>query len=375
MNISECMFIAGDPSGDKHSAPVIKQLKLLHPHVVTTGIGGPHMVREGFHQLLPFEPFNKMGFAEVLLSLPFFLSAKKFCSTYLKKHRPACLICVDYSGFNIPMMKAAASLHIPVVWYITPMVWAWKKKRSAVLGRYATHICCIFPFEVAHFKPFSNSVHFVGNPVVEDIDSAKVRGPAPLSISDPFTVGFVPGSRRQEVACLLPVMVAAYKKLKLIYPHCRGIVSRHASLDPTFFSDAIKGTDLETTSVSLLQLFEKTSVAVVTSGTATLEAALSGIPHVIVYKTSALTYALLKHLVVAEHIGLPNIIAEERVAPELIQEYVTDDGIVKELDRFVTDKELYTKTVHNLIKIRELLGSKKPSVAVAEIIGSVLRKS
>lgn len=375
MIIHECMFVAGDPSGDKHAAPVLHRLKLQHPTLRATGIGGPHMEREGLTPLLPFEPFNKMGFVEVVRSLPFFLHAKKICISYLEKNRPTCLVCVDYSGFNIPMMKAAAKLKIPVVWYIAPMVWAWKKKRAAVLGRYATHICCIFPFELPYFKPYTDAVHFVGNPVVEDLGAAKNRGNVSFEKQAPFTVAFVPGSRLQEITRLLPEMVAAYKKLKERYPQCRGVVSRHPSLNPSFFAEAVAVNDLAITTEPLAELFERATLAVVTSGTATLEAALIGIPHVIVYKTSAITYSLMKRFVVLSHIGLPNIIAEETVAPELIQQYVTDSEIVSQLDRFITDSDLYAETARKLAAIRALLGSKKPSASVAEIIDLVLPKS
>lgn len=161
------MVLAGDPSGDLHTAPILRRLKELQPDCNLYGIGGPAMQEAGFTALYPFEPFNRMGYAEVIRHLAFFLTVKKQLIAHMKVHRPACLLCVDYSGFNIPMMKAAHALGIPVIWYIAPMVWAWKRKRAAILARYATHICCIFPFEVPYFKAHTNQVSFVGNPLVE----------------------------------------------------------------------------------------------------------------------------------------------------------------------------------------------------------------
>jgi len=339
-----------------------------------TGIGGPVMQHEGLEAMLPFEPFNKMGFVEVLSHLPFFLSAQKKLIDYLKRRHPACLVCVDYSGFNIPMMKAAKRLGIPVVWYIAPMVWAWKRKRAAVLGKYAAHICCIFPFELQYFQPFTDNVHFVGNPVVEALPPSDpdVRLGRFLQSGD-FTVALIPGSRVQEVARILPVMIAAFKMMKREFSGCHGIISKHPSLDNRLFDEAASLEGVEITSEPLRDCYSRSDCAVVTSGTATLEAALCGIPHVIVYKTSAITYFLARHFIVLSHIGLPNIIADETVAPELIQQYVTDKDIVRELSRFINDRNYFVNSVRKLFALRSLLGARRPSECVSEIVATILR--
>lgn len=369
------MFIAGDPSGDHHASAVVSRLLEINPEYRCYGIGGPAMCSAGFEALMPFEPFNRMGFTEVISHLSFFLGAKRKLIDVMRKRRPDCLVCVDYSGFNIPMMKAARALGIPVVWYIAPMVWAWKRKRAAILGRYATHICCIFPFEVPFFTPYSDSVSFVGNPLVEELDAKeKHRSPDEIAFPREPVLALVPGSRAQEISRMLPPMAGAYKLLKAKYPLCRGYVSRYGTHSEEVFRKACEGTDLVLHTGPLGDLLSMADLAVVTSGTATLETALMGIPHVIAYRTSAVTYALFRRFLTISHIGLPNIVAEESVAPECIQQYVTELELSRFLERFLSDEYYYRMTAGKLLKTRELLGSKKPSSEVARIVDRVVRR-
>jgi lipid-A-disaccharide synthase len=367
------MFIAGDPSGDRHAAPVISRLKELYPDMQCIGIGGPAMQKNGFQSLLPFEQFNRMGFTEVLMHLPFFLKAKSIIISYLRTNKPDCLVCVDYSGFNIPVMKAASQRGIPVIWYIAPMVWAWNKKRAEVLAKYASHICCIFPFEVPYFTPFTNHVSFVGNPTVEELTEKKL----PLQQQKTFPINprlaLIPGSRPQEILRVIPAMIGAYKLLKKDFPALSGTISRYTTLDEQIFIDAVSGTDCTIFNGPLIELLTNTDIAIVTSGTATLETALLGVPHIIIYKTSPVTYLLAKHFIVVCHIGLPNIIAQETVAPELIQQYVTEKDIFKAVGDFLSDPEYYRTTANKLFNLRKMLGSKMPSVSVSDIIGSALQ--
>ena len=358
------VFVAGDPSGDQHAAQVIAALKRVHPRLQCTGIGGPAMVAAGFTSLMPFEPFNRMGYLEVLLHLPFFLRAKRFITSYIGRIRPCCVVCVDYSGFNVPLMKAVHSRGIPVIWYIPPMVWAWKKKRARILARFASQICCIFPFEVDYFTPYTEKVQFVGNPVVEGTAVPGKREPAP----DVPVLAIVPGSRVQEVSKNLPPMLGAFRQLKKRNPEIRAVVSHYHGLPDDCFRDVAAEPDVELFSGTLTELYNKANVALVTSGTATLEAALAGLPHVIVYKTSPLTYAIFSRFVAITHIGLPNIIAGEGIVPECIQEQVEETVLCGKIELFLEDRAYYQKTVDRLLRVRNILGAERPSIAVAKLI-------
>ena len=265
-------------------------------------------------------------------------------------------------------MKIAKKFSIPVVWYIAPMVWAWGKKRAAVLAKYAAHICCIFPFEVPLFLPFTNRVSFVGNPLVEDMTKKGLLPSGKDKLPLNPLLAIIPGSRNQEITRMLQPMVGAYKILKKKYPSIKAVVSRYASMSEKFFLDTCRGTDIEFTSGPLSDLLIKADIALVTSGTATLETALIGVPHVVVYKTSSITYLIFKHFVTISHIGLPNIIAGENIAPECIQQYVTERELSEQIIRFLSDASFYRKTAERLLQLRNRLGSEKPSQAVADII-------
>lgn len=363
------MFIAGDPSGDVHASKVVAELASRDPGCSLTGIGGPAMSAEGFSSLFPFEPFNKMGYIEVLRHLPFFLSTKKKMISYLKEIRPASLVCVDYSGFNIPMMKAAAKMGIPVIWYIAPMVWAWKKKRAEVLARHASHICCIFPFEVPYFRPFTEHVSFVGNPLVEVFLQTYCAIRERTKLSDRPIIALVPGSRPQEISRIAEPMIAASLLLKKKYPNMSAIISRYKTLPANIFDQYVEGTtDLTISDQPLAELLKKADLAVVTSGTATLEAALMGIPHVIVYKTSPVTFSVFKHFVDIEYIGLPNIISGDVLVPECLQQDVNAENIFRKIDRFISDTTLYETTCNRLLSLKTTLSSKKASSNVADLI-------
>jgi len=364
------MFIAGDPSGDQHAAPIIKKLKEKCPDVKTWGIGGPAMAEADFHQVLPFEKFNCMGYVEVMKHLPFLLSAKKTLIKMMKTQRPDALVCVDYSGFNMPMMKAAAKLKIPVIWYIAPMVWAWKRKRAKILGDHASHIAAIFPFEIPYFSPFKAPVTFVGNPLMESlpvINNDDKKFPADKD----FRLAIIPGSRYQEIKNMLPVMLDAVDILKKEHPQLKVTISKFKGVDQELFEDAAqKG--FEFFSGSLSQLLTESDLALVTSGTASLETALMGVPMVITYRTSTISYNIYKKFVKIPYIGLPNIIAQAEIVPECIQNDATAQNLAGKLNRFIKEPACWEESVTNLSTLRAKLGEKTPSNEVANIIYSYI---
>jgi lipid-A-disaccharide synthase len=368
------MFIAGDPSGDAHAAPVLERLRRAMPDASLWGIGGPAMEKYGFAPVMPFAPFNRMGFAEVAAHIAFFLSARRKLIDIMKQRRPDVLVCVDYPGFNIPLMKTAHKLGIPVVWYIAPMVWAWKRKRAAVLGAHASHIAVIFPFEVPFFSPYRSPVTFVGNPTVEAMlregAFAKERPVHPGNGN--FRIAIVPGSRRQEIEHLLPRMLGAVMLLKQRLPGLAATVSACGSLPVSLYKKITNGASVEVFEGPLRKLLGRSDLALVTSGTATLETALLGIPFVIAYHTSFITHAIARRLISIPYIGLPNIIAQKHVVPECIQGKAEAEHLAAAASRFIESPELYDTTVRALFALREMLGGKKPSEEVCTIIKTAM---
>jgi lipid-A-disaccharide synthase len=368
------MFVAGDPSGDLHASHVIRRLRDTAPEFECCGVGGAAMEREGLTQLLPFGPFNCMGFLEVLKSLPFLTRARRHLLREIATRRPAALVLVDYASFNIPLMKAAHEMGVPVVWYIAPKVWAWREKRAEVIGNCATVIATIFPFEPKHFERYPARAVFVGNPLVEALGGDGGEQHAPLSIPKPgtfFRMTIVPGSRRQEVKHMLRPMLQAYMVLKQNHRQFRATVSKCPWLPARLYDEYLDVSGVDLCEGTLDDAMRGSDVALVTSGTATLETALRGTPHVIAYRTSAISYRLYRAFLKIPHIGLPNIIAGEKLVPECIQGDANPVSMAAELEKFISSYEYYQHTVQRLLYLRDLLGSKKPSEEVARIIQDV----
>ena len=365
------MFIAGEPSGDLHASAVVKALKKRNRDIDIWGVGGPAMAAAGLEQVMPFEPFNRMGYVEVLRHLPFFLDAKKnLVGMMASSRRPNVLVCVDYSGFNMPMMEEARALGVPVVWYIAPMVWAWKRKRAKVLGELASHIAVIFPFEARYFEPYAAPVTFVGNPLTESLPPVSASSKK-FPDDGNFRLALVPGSRPQEIKNMLGAMVEAASILQKKYPMIKVSVSRFGRFDEALFRDAARR-GFEIFGGPLPELLQRSDLALVTSGTATLETALLGVPMAIAYKTSAVSYAIYKRFVKISHIGLPNIVAGRTIVPELIQSDATPENMERELEKFVSTRTYWEGTVKSLSALRSLLGERRPSVEVANIVYSYL---
>jgi len=364
------MFIAGEPSGDAHAAAVVGAIKERRPSADVWGVGGPRMKSAGFDSVLPFAEFNRMGYLEVLSHLPFFLGAKKkLLKMASGARRPDVLVCVDYSGFNIPMMKEARDMGIPVVWYIAPMVWAWKRKRAAVLGSLASHIAVIFPFETQYFSPYAAPVTFVGNPLTESLPQARAEKKFPGT--DGFRLAIAPGSRPQEITHMLNTMIDAALMLKAKFPNIKIAVSRFAGFDKGPFRRA-EDAGFEIFDGPLPTLLQRSDLALVTSGTATLETALMGVPMVIAYRTSRISYAVYKKFVTIDRIGLPNIIAGKSIVPECVQSDTNPKKLYCEAERLISMPKHWEETAANLSALRAQLGEKKPSKELADIIFSFL---
>ncbi len=367
------MFIAGDPSGDEHASHVVARLAKERPGLECFGIGGPLMQAAGFRALMPFEPFNRMGVGEVLSSLGFFVRAKKRLVEEMRARRPTVLVLVDYAGFNIPMMKAARAMGIAVLWYITPKVWAWKRGRARTLGTHASTIAVILPFEPPYFEGYGAKVVYVGNPCVENLEkkygivsSPKART-GPAGEGKKWRIALVPGSRRQEIVKVLPSMTEAAVLVRERHPVDFRVSMRHG-LDKALFSPYLDERALAAHTGPLDELLAWADLALVTSGTATLEAALMGVPHVLVYKMSLVNHAALKTVVRIPFIGLPNIIAGRQIIRECLQSGAKPRALADEIGRFIEEPRLYKETVGELGRLKKALGDRRPSEEVARLV-------
>jgi len=366
------MCIAGDPSGDEHASHVISHIVKARPDIECFGVGGPKMQAAGFQTLMPFAPFNRMGLGEVLSGIAFFAHARKTLAEEMARRRPDMLVAVDYAGFNIGMMKTANRLGIPVLWYIAPKVWAWKKNRAQIIGKCAQYIACILPFEPRYFEGYGARPLYVGNPCVEEllqsgsIGAGRRKG-ARRHNDRPWRIALVPGSRPQEIRRIFPSMAEAGAILRSTYKaHVR--VSTYAGLDKRLFSPCLQKYGLEGFAGPLIELLAWADAAIVTSGTATLQAALMGVPHVLVYNMSLINYIAFKCIIRFPYIGLPNIIARKEIIKECVQRNSKPGQLVAHVARFLKEPEYYETTKNELAALQAVLGEKRPSEEVSRII-------
>lgn len=373
------MFSAGDPSGDRHGADIIKRLKDRFPDAEITGLGGQLMTHAGFTSFLPFDKMNVMGLFEVLRHIPFLLKCKNSFIERIQKEKPDALVCIDYSGFNMPLAKAAKKLDIPVIWYIAPKFWGWKRKKyTDFLKTYVDKVAVIFPFVTKSYGDTSDNMEFVGNPLVEQNRDAgydiERDENVDLKSGDSIRIALTPGSRRSEIVNMLPVMIEACNRLKETYSNITVEVSKWSGFDETFFKEII-GEGAKFTEDPLEELFQRSDITLITSGTATLQAALAQIPMVVLFKSNPLSVWIYKKIVKGiTHIGLPNIIAQKEIVPELIQEELTVQRIFDNVSEYIENKELYKNTITNLKQIKNDLGNITPSERVAEIIVDQIEK-
>lgn len=370
---------AGDPSGDRNSAALVTSIKENFPTSRITGLGGPAMVRAGFESRFEFSKFNKMGYSEVIKELPFFLQAKKDFIAMMETERPDVLICVDYSGFNTPMMKAAKSLRIPVIWFIAPMIWAWKKyKHGPRVGQNASHVATIFPFEVRYWKEFTEHTSYVGNPLLEEVQLRAKITRKPLFGRPEIIVALAPGSRRAEISRILPEMIATAKILRQTRNETfRFRVSCTEYLPEELYQPAIDA-GLELFKGSLTELFQTSDLALVTSGTSTLHAALTGIPQLILYRSGFILWLMVKILTRSSefsHIGLPNIMSSREVAKEFIQFDLKPQSLADEVSKLIDDVPYFEDRASRSAELQNSFGGKAPSQELIPIIRSFVEGS
>jgi len=367
-------FSAGDPSGDINCAKIIALLKRKYPDVEFGGLGGDAMKKEGFVSDFEFSQFNKMGYWEVVKNLSFFLSAQKEFIQKMKNKKPDVLVCVDFSGFNKKLVVAANELGIKVLWFIAPMIWFWKKKKYIeFFQKHPAYIACIFPFEPQHWKPKISSVSFVGNPLFENFDYFSLPPKRAINLQKKFNLALIAGSRAQEVKKMLPFMTDCALALKNIYgENMKIVVSKTAYLPQELYETAKKsGAEFEADFNKILQT---ANVALVTSGTASLQTGLAEIPHIVLYKTSPLSF-LIYNLIAKKRkyvIGLSNIVAQKQIVPEFIQRKMVVKNVVLSLRKIIENPDEYENIAQNLRNLRGLFGNKKASEEVVKLIGEMV---
>ncbi len=359
-------IIAGEASGDLHGSNLIKEIKRLDPAASIRAWGGDLMKDAGASLVKHYRDLAFMGFLEVIKNLPTILQNIKFCKQDIEAWQPDVLVLVDYPGFNLRIAEWAKKQGFKVVYYIAPQVWAWKENRVKKMRVCIDKMFCILPFEKDYFKNKWNwDVTYVGHPLLPVIASFKSTNP--LVTDNKKVIALLPGSRKQEIIKMLPVMLS-------VTPHFPGytfMVAQAPGQDAPFYNRFLMGyTNVTLIKNSTYDLLSIADAALVTSGTATLETALFKVPEVVCYKTSKFSYQIAKWLVKIKFISLVNLIMDKEIVQEIIQENLTEQHLTTAL-RGITENEVTIKEVmENYQSLHTLLaaGGEDASTKVAKEI-------
>lgn len=338
------IIVAGEASGDAHAGRMIKALKSRCPDIDVSGIGGDALRQAGAEIFTDFKDLAVMGLVEVLKRYRQIKKIFKQLCERLRRERPDLLILVDYPGFNLKLAKQAHKLGIPVLYYISPKVWAWRPGRVKTIRRYVDHMAVLFPFEQSLYQDAGVPVTCVGHPLVEAVHSSLTASEAKQKLDiDPAhrVLGLFPGSRRSEVENLLPVMLQAAEKIKQRHVDLEVVLPLAPGLDMAFLKPLLKQSDLDIKVVSgdFYDVIRSCDVIVAASGTVTLEIALMGVPHLITYRVAPMSYRILKRLVKIPYVGLCNIVTGENRVMELLQDEVTVENLDRQLTRLLTNPQ------------------------------------
>ncbi len=366
------MIIAGEASGDHHAARLVEELHKLNPDVRFRGIGGEQMRAAGVVTLVDSAEMAVMGLVEVLANYRFLKGVLERMRDELRNTPPDLLILVDYPGFNLRLAETAKECGIKVLYYISPQVWAWKKKRVFKIKELVDKMAVVFPFEVACYDKVGVPVEFVGHPLVDEVKSDYSRdailNELGLDASRPV-LGLFPGSRRSEVSRLLPLMLQSAKQIKAALPQIQFLMPRASTLPLELLQAPVdeSGLDIKLVSGRPYDVMRGCDTIVSASGTATLEIGLMQVPLVVTYRMAPLSYAVFSRLVKLDHIALCNIVAGERIAPELIQKEATVGNITREALSLLQDKGRADAMRKRMGLIREKLGTGGASERIARL--------
>lgn len=367
------MISVGEASGDLHGASVAKALKQLHPDIQLFGMGGTQMRQAGVEIVYDIADLGVIGLVEVIRNLRRLFRLRDYLADLMDKERPDALVIIDYPGFNMRLAKVAKQKGIPVVSYIAPTVWAWGKGRAKGVAETVNRVASIFPFEAEIYRQAGADVTFVGHPLLDIVKPTLEREAAYAHFGADATkplVLLLPGSRKQEIEKLLPDMLAAAEKIRAVLPECQFFLPIASTISPEMLHNIIGGYDVPVTLThdATYDLMNIADAAIAASGTVTLEAALLGLPTVIIYKVAALTYWLGRMLVKIPYISLPNIIAGRKVMPELLQTAVQPGIIAEEVLAFLQKETVKKQALQDLREVRERLGEAGAVERVAKVI-------
>jgi lipid-A-disaccharide synthase len=366
------LLSCGEPSGDLYAAALTRELRALDPAAVVGGLGGPALAAAGGVLIDDYRGLAVTGLTEAIAKVPRSYATIRRLTRAARLDRPDALVVIDFPDFNFPLARRVKRLGIPVIYYISPQIWAWRAGRLKTIREIADRVLVIFPFEEAIYRDAGVPVEFVGHPLV---DLAKASAPRDAFLRahglspDAPTIAMLPGSRANEVGRILPDLLAAARLIASRVPGTQVLLARAPNLDDHLFAALRDGappiTSIEGDTDAILA---SADVALTASGTATVQTALHNTPMVIVYRLSPMTYRIGRRLVKVDAVGMVNLIAGRTIVPELIQEAFTPEAVAHEAVSMLTDPARSAAIREGLADVRAKLGGTGASRRAAEAI-------
>lgn len=371
------MISCGEPSGDLYAGALAVEIRRRQPDAAIFGLGGQRLMAGGGELIADYRGLSVTGLVEAIRVLPKSLAVLNRLVEAARTEKPQALVVIDFPDFNFRLAAAVKKLGVPIIYYISPQLWAWRKSRMQVMKRLADLVLVIFPFEEQIYRDAGVPVQFVGHPLV---DLARAQEPKDsflreigLDSGRPI-VALLPGSRPNEVERLLPVMRDAVAKISAAMPDTQFVTARAPSLDDHLFSDTkwngARPVEVLARTDDVLAISD---VAITASGTATVQAALHGRPMVVVYRLSPLTYRIGRRFLLVQNVAMVNLIAGRRIVPELIQENCTAENIAAETLSLLTNPERAEEARRGLDDVRAKLGGPGASGRAAEAVLDLIR--
>lgn len=367
-------IIAGEASGDLHASNLVAEIKKKDKKAEFRGCGGDLMKAQGVDLLKHYRTMAFMGFVEVAVNLRKVLDNIAQCKKDIVEYQPDALILVDYPGFNLRIADFAHEKGFKVLYYISPQVWAWKRRRVKKIKKSVDKMIVIFPFEEAFYKEYGVDVTYVGNPLLDELSKSGMPNRSIFLRRNSLgekreIIALLPGSRTQEVKRILPVML----KVVPHFPDYQFVIGGVSSLDKSLYKKIIGNTDVFLIENQTYELLQNSSAAIVTSGTVTLETALFTVPEVVCYKATGFSYLLAKWMIKVKYISLVNLVMDKEVVKELIQSDLTEKNIVTELERLLHDGKRQRQILEDYDELRDRLGNAGASEKAAEIVVNAAR--
>jgi lipid-A-disaccharide synthase len=368
-------IIAGEASGDLHAANLVTEINKLDADAQVRAWGGELLENQGAVLAKNYKETAFMGVVEVLKNLSTINKLFAFCKSDILKFQPDLVILVDYPGFNLRMAEFTKANNILTYYYISPKIWAWKQKRAYKIKAFIDKMFVIFPFEIDFYKQFDYPVHYIGNPLLDEIERQKDKLPELIEFRALYDfdkrpiIALLAGSRMNEITTTLPVMTKVAKN----FPQFQFIVAGAPGIEKQHYTRLLNNTGISIVYNQTYALLKNSKAAIVASGTATLETALFNVPQVVVYKMNAITALMIKMVIKIQYISLVNIILKREAVKELLQNQFNEKNVSAILSQITTDSPEHEKMFNDYKELHALLGEKGASAKAAQIIVSDLK--